>query len=986
MNAPAHDDEPMHLPVFGPEGAKCNECELENECQHERWAPGEAPKKAFNGLMIVGEGPGTHELMHKRPFVGPAGRLLDMLLENAGIDRERTYVTNATLCLPPKQKSAAKKVDERTSFTGRFPNAIPSCLPRLQQEVEAIRPKGIVTLGHAALVALTGQFHDKVKQLPNPCAHCKDARKIGPALQCATGECGWQHFFENQEDPGDEQRALLETLGGKCPRCNANIKRLRPRKVNCPQCSGRKTILKTVQEFRIEYSITESAGGLFYKDQLPQWLQDNGVEWLIATYHPSWIRRTAKEASDSDTKKFGGQFAARACWDHLAKAVKLLNGQANYDVELELSDQIADLKEYTTEHYGYDVDIETNAKSPWDVSELRCIGIGHPLRPRKLVLDTRKLFKVTVTETPDEPNRYQIEVLNPPLFDAIREFLTDPNRPKGGQNFGQYDMIVLYRFFGVYVGPIHHDVKVSHHICHPDEPHDLGHIAAELTFTPHWKAPKSQGGALKYNSFTELAEYNARDVANQGLSSEVLCGHYSPREVELPLGVKAIQWTEGGRVDDPGYRLRKGHTVSTALVPIAAEMAIKGIPLSVEVLREIERERKPAHDAQLESIREMTGRKDFSPHNNTHVAWALFDKYGPCKLTAPVVSSKTGAPSTKKDVLAKLGGQHPLVDAIREWRATQWVFSNYIYGRKLIVREDGFVHPQWNTAGPVTFRWSSEPNFQNIPDWLRKAFVAPDGWLWVGADESQLELRLIAALSGDENLIRRCRDANEKRKLEPDHDPHSYVASEFFHDSFTKLSLEIAQEKKDRDRMRYIIKSVIYAMNYGAGARKMRDTIYSKGYKGPPISVQLIEEAIKTIERVFPGIAGYRAAQIKLAKRTQEVRSFLLDRWREFPLPPPDGGVETTVACNYGIQATAADLIDLLTLIYYNRLKSVCRKAWVPAQVHDAIYTLCPEDRAEEIRKIKEDSYSTELVIVPGAPSMPFVATGKIGKSWGDVC
>jgi uracil-DNA glycosylase family 4 len=986
----AHDDEPMHLPVFGPEFAKCNECELQGQCKTNRWAPSAAPTKAFNGLMIVGEGPGTHELLHKAPFVGPSGKLLDCLLENSGIDRSRTYVTNATLCKPTGGANEEKK-----GFAQRFPNAIPSCRPRLEAEIEACRPKGIVALGAAALVALTGRYVDKVKQVDNPCLACREdrgvvgseTRKLGPVLKCAVGECDWHTDIIVE---GQDYKAVVEGLGGKCPKCSANIKRLRPRAIKCPACKGLKKQMVIVPEFKIEYGLKEAAGGLFIGEQLPEWLRAHGVEWVIASWHPAWILRSGKEADDASGKKFGGQFAARAMRDHLEKAKKLLNAPWRYDLEVEITDRPEDVLAYIADETGYSCDIETNSKIAWDVSDIRCIGIGHPGRPRKLVVDTRHLFKVTVTEHEDRPFEFDIEVLDQPLFDVLKAFLVDPKRPKAGTNFGQYDTIVLWRFFGVQTLPIWADVVSTHHILYPDEPHDLGHVSAEMTMTPHWKEPKAQGGVLRYRGFGELAEYNARDCRNTELSLEVMAGQYAPAELQAPLGVKVTQWTRGGRLERPDYNLALGHAISTALVPIAARMSYMGLPLDLKVLKEVEQEKLAPEDNSIcekcthfncmkARIIEMTGRPDFKISKPTDIAWALFDPMGPCKLSPPVITAK-GTPSTKKDVLAKLAGKHPLVDEIRIAKQTAWVFSNYIYGKKLILREDGRFHPKWNISFPVTFRWSSEPNVQNISRWLRKIFRAPPGWVIVGADESQLELRILAALCGDPELIRRCRDANEKAKTDPEQDPHSFVASHYFGLAFMEGTGE------ERKVLREIAKQIVYANNYKAGPTKIRDTIYNKGYSGPPLELQVIKGVQETINKLFPKVQTWGSAQLQFATRNLEVRSPILNRWRPFPLPPSlGGGVEATVAANYPIQACAADIVDLCTIKYAHALEQLCPEAWIMAQVHDAVYTMCPEDRADEVKQLKEQCYSFELQLVEGAPAMPFVASGKIGHDWAEV-
>lgn len=474
----------------------------------------------------------------------------------------------------------------------------------------------------------------------------------------------------------------------------------------------------------------------------------------------------------------------------------------------------------------------------------------------------------------------------------------------------------------------------------------------------------------------------------------------APRSWIAPTGVRIPSWTCGGLIDDPDVDTRRAYEVDMAVLPLAIEMETTGLPINLDSFREIEADKRPewerlwgelqAHvpgipdrvvegvgDEQNTCFGPMPGA--FNPKSPSQLGYVLYDPNGPCKLSAPK-KTDTGQPSTDKDALAKLA-EHPFVQTLLAWREIDYVFTTYIYGSALVVRGDGRVHPSWNTTGARTGRWSSSPNFQNWPVWLRRAIEAPEGWVIVGADYSQLELRIMAALCGDPNLIERCKNADEGRKLEPEWDPHSFVASHFFGESFTGLALDDPDTKAARKALREVIKSCIYGMNYGAGAAKVLEAIYKKGYQGMPLNRQLVQQAINKIFELFPGVKRWREETLEWSTTHGQVRSGLLNRWRYFPW----NDVQATVAWNYPIQSTGADIINLRLIELAQRRERQHPDVQLMAQVHDALYTLAPEDEAEDVAKLITDAMSVELRLHEDAPLMPFNATAKIGRTWDTV-
>lgn len=996
-----------HLPVFGPEHANCSTCELRHQCAAKKvvtaWRPAH-----WNGIVIVGEGPGVVEVSRGRPFVGAAGAMLKALLEVAGVELDDCYITQATLCLPPRDSNDA------ASFMERFPGAVHACQARLRAELVALQPRVVLALGATAFAAIAGVESHRTRRVPTNCDMCDPVdRKIGPALACAVADCGWL-----ERCALDDEKRLKEAYGGKCPKCAASIKRIKVKRVKCPACGGTKTHEEPYTTFISDWRLNEVAGGLFSRETLPQ-LDGFGVKYLIPTYHPSFLLRATD--SQSGSKKFGGQFAARAVTDHFRRAVRFLDRDPAFALEIEITDSPARVREYTSGPGPFVVDIETNSEEgPFGVTQIRCVGIYDTSTSLALVVDTELCEKCAGGDVV-------------PLVGALTGFLEDETKRKILQH-GIYDRVTMRLFWAIEVRGQEADTELAHQALYPDEPHNLAHIAALMTDAEAWKPPKKKGGTLVFESFESLAIYNARDLKVTG-------------DASLVMGADAR--AAHGLLDQE--KVRAPYAQDMRLLDIAEEMEVVGLPVDAAALAQIGDAAREEIKVALEKMGQAfvaggvaervevypTGLPDDEPDEPAPVEgdenededavpparrraaivlrndgrkldpfvwrptvpkdllWALFDKPGFLELPVLMRTQKTQAPATSKDALiAHVGEKTGFVQALFDWRKSQKILSTYVEGDGLDIKPDGRIHATWNVARAVTGRWSTSPNLQNWPRDLRAAIVAGPGRKLVGADYAQLELRILAALSGDPDLIRRCMEADEDRKLEPEWDPHSFVASLTFGETFTALNLNDPAHRKTkpgepkcrcetckRKALREVVKRTVYGMAYGSSPPTIRDAIYNGGYEGPPITVAIIERVQQRFFAAFSCVNVWRNDQLARVERDWEVRSPLLGRRRIFPL----GRTEFTIAVNYPIQSCGADIVNAGTIRYYDGLRSIDPTARVIAQVHDALYTDCAEDKAEAVAAWKTQALSVHLALVEGAPPMAFLASAKIGQSWKEV-
>jgi uracil-DNA glycosylase family 4 len=978
------------LPVFTESLADCASCELKASCAKGDLAYAYRPTN-FNGIMLIGEGAVRQDVLKHRPFSGQDGKLLAELCSRAGFNLDDCYITNATLCKPDRPT--------KKSFQLEFPNAVTSCLSRLEAEVRAVRPTVIVTLGSAAWAAVSGYDVEQSKRVELHCERCQDTREIGPVLQCSapvlsddgttSRPCHYLHFLR----PGatDEQRGievdLLKARG--CEGCGAKMKRLRPKMAKCPVCGGRKTSQVTSLAFVTDYTVTDVAGALFVPGEpgpraaheLHPWLAEAGVKFVMPTFHPSYILH-------------GQTFAAGPVAAHLRKAHRFaqVGAKAVAYTYCETSDP-AVLRDWMSGRTQVAADIETigrldpedpklrlDARHVRNVETITCIGFADG--EDALVVDTRNVDP----KNPDDR-----------LLEALFDVLTNDKICKTYHNGAGYDLLVIDLVWGIsvdYMLPSYTDDTMYAHInLFPDVPHDLSAVTCEMADAFAWKPPRVKRGSNVHENFSELAAYNARDVVHTSKASRAMGILYG----------KAIP---GGMMDRAG--LADVYEVDGVIRKAAVQMTMRGMPLDAAGWAKAGDVARGHIRAAEERIAAVIQKRDYGPFNPRSTKDVIDLLHNSTKgFRLPVLKttnqfSKT--PATDASTLLKLTTLQPAIDPLameflvakRELLAHDYVASNFVFSPKMAPWADGRIHPVWKPWGAKTGRWTSSPNAQNWPKWLRALIRASKGRKIVGADYDQLELRNLALLASDHELARRCLEADGNRKLEPDYDPHSYVANMAFASRYSSLSLKDPAHVKDvkkclcetctRKALRELTKRVIYGLNYGAGEATIIESIYNAGYDGPPITVDMVRLVKRTVFTAFDRIEPWQRNQILVANETGELRSPMLNRRRVFPLavapPAVREDVPTTEVKNFPIQAMGADIINTQMVTVLERLPDVDPSAFLIAQVHDALYVEASEDRAEAVAQLLTDTLTVSHEF--NGLTMHFTATGSVADTWKD--
>ncbi len=398
------------------------------------------------------------------------------------------------------------------------------------------------------------------------------------------------------------------------------------------------------------------------------------------------------------------------------------------------------------------------------------------------------------------------------------------------------------------------------------------------------------------------------------------------------------------------------YDVDLPLCPVLAKMERAGVLVDRPALEEYGKMLSQRITADEALIYDLAG-KEFNINSTQQLGKLLFEDMG----LPPVKKTKTGY-STSAEVLEKLRGQAPIVDAILDYRQLAKLRSTYVDGLIKVIAPDGRIHTSFQNTVTATGRLSStEPNLQNIPvrtelgAQLRHMLVAPAGHQLVDADYSQIELRLLAHIADDQVM------------------QEAFLSGEDFHAATAAKVFGVSPDLVSHE-MRRRAKAVNFGIVYGISPFSLAQDIGVATY-----------EAKAYMERyfaTFQGVRDYMAQVVEEAKANGYV-STLLGRRRWLPeLRSSNHNLRAfgeRVALNMPIQGTAADLIKLAMIRVDAALKAEHLAARLVLQVHDELIVECPDSEVEEVKALltREMTEVAQLKV-------PLVAEATAGQTWGD--
>jgi DNA polymerase-1 len=499
-------------------------------------------------------------------------------------------------------------------------------------------------------------------------------------------------------------------------------------------------------------------------------------------------------------------------------------------------------------------------------------------------------------------------------------------KPIIGQNL-KYDAKILRRY-GIELKNIVFDSMLAAYLLDPESRKDLNELARR--YLGHSVMDFSELGAARMDlvPIEQAARYSIADA-----------------EAVIRLKEKMLPELRSKNQEKLFYE------VELPLINVLIEMELNGILLDKEILREQAKELETLATQLLQDIFRLAG-QDFNPNSPKQVAYVLFEK-----LKLPVLRKTKTGPSTDAYVLQELASLHPLPEKLLAYRELEKLLSTYV--KKLpeyINPRTGRVHTTFQQHITVTGRLSStEPNLQNIPvrtelgGQIRKAFVAPPGRVLIGADYSQIELRVLAHLSEDPGLI---------GAFERDEDVHARTAATIFNIPIESVG----------PRERRIAKMINFGLSYGmTGYGLAQRTGLSRS------------EAEKFIKNYFENYPGVRAYMERVVREAEEKRYLetLLGRRRYFVELSSQTKRE---AINFPVQGTAADIMKLAMLRVYERIQSGEIRADMLLQIHDELIFEADAEAAERaaqlIKQTMESAFSLRV---------PLKVETHIGTNWGEI-
>ena len=429
-------------------------------------------------------------------------------------------------------------------------------------------------------------------------------------------------------------------------------------------------------------------------------------------------------------------------------------------------------------------------------------------------------------------------------------------------------------------------------------------------------------------------------VGAQLNGAEAICGLYEPLENKLKeLNMDTLYYT-----------------AELPLCKVLADMERLGFYVDRKALYDFGESLNAGIAALQAGIWEHAG-KEFNINSPKQLGEVLFEEL----MLPSGKKTKTGW-STNADVLEKLRGKHPIVDEVLEYRMLTKLKSTYADGLLKVISPDGRIHTSFQMTVTATGRLSStEPNLQNIPirkklgAQIRNMFVATPGMVLVDADYSQIELRLLAHISGDEAM----RDAFMSGE-----DFHAVTASRVFNVPLEEVS----------SLLRSRAKAVNFGIVYGISAFSLSQDIGVFPHEAKAYMEAYLEK--------YSGVRDYMKSIVEKAKAEGYVAT-IYGRRRELPeLKSSNFNMRSfgeRVALNMPIQGTAADIIKLAMVNVYNRLEREQLKAKLILQVHDELIVECPEEEAERVGMILKEEMENAARL-----SVPLTVDVHSGHSWAE--
>lgn len=594
----------------------------------------------------------------------------------------------------------------------------------------------------------------------------------------------------------------------------------------------------------------------------------------------------------------------------------------------------------TTPHEYYLIDNETDARKILDfflTKEILSLDtettstnpIDAELVGLSFSVEEKKAFYVAVPDNREEAQK---------IVNIFKPLYENPEILKIGQNL-KYDLEVLHNYGVSLAGPMF-DTMIAHYLIQPELRHNMDYMAETLL---HYRTIHIE----------ELIGERGRNQRNMRDLKPAEVYEYAAEDTDITLRLYNVLLP---KLKECGAE-QLFYKIEMPLMPVLAEMELNGIRIDTESLAETS-SILTSRMRQLETQIYKAAGEEFNIASPKQVGEILFGKM---KIVDKPKKTKTGQYVTSEEVLQQLRHKNPIVDDILAHRGLKKLLGTYVDALpKLINRRTGHIHTSFNQAVTSTGRLSSsDPNLQNIPvrgedgKEIRRCFIPEEGCLFFSADYSQIELRVMAHLSGDENMAEAFRLG---------HDIHAATAAKIYKEDIADVT------RDQRTKAKRANFGIIYGITVFGLAERL-DISRAE-------AAQLIDGYFAS----FPKVAQY----MEQSKETARAKGYAETFFHRRRYLPDINSHNATVrnfaernAINAPIQGSAADIIKIAMVRISRRFKAEGIKSKMILQVHDELnFSVLPEEKEKVQRIVLEEMQNAYPL------NVPLVADCGWGANW----
>lgn len=522
-------------------------------------------------------------------------------------------------------------------------------------------------------------------------------------------------------------------------------------------------------------------------------------------------------------------------------------------------------------------------------------------------------------------------------LELLRPIYENPDIIKVGQNL-KYDLQVLQNHGIELRGPMF-DTMIAHYLLHPEMRHGMDYLAEAYLHYQTIHIDELIGTGKNQKSMAELSP------------EEVYV--YACEDTDITLRLKNLFAPE---LEKEGL-MKLFQEIEMPLMPVLAYMERNGVCIDTEGLRETSVLYSEEMQRIEEEIYQLAG-VHFNISSPKQVGEVLFDQM---KITNKPKKTKTGQYATTEEILVSLKSKSPIVGKILEYRGLKKLLSTYIDALPELINPDtGHIHTSFNQTVTTTGRLSSSnPNLQNIPvrdeqgKEVRKAFIPEAGQEFFCADYSQIELRIMAHLSGDENLI---------EAFNAGQDIHAATAAKIFHKALEEVTSDERRKAKTAN----------FGIIYGISAFGLAERL--------DVSRTEAKELIDGYFLTYPGVKEYMEKSIAMAREKGYTETIFKRRCYLPDINSNNANVRGNAernAINSPIQGSAADIIKIAMIRVYQRMKAEGIRSKMILQVHDELcFTVLPEEKERLERIVVEEMQNAVQMRIP------LIADTGWGSNW----